>query len=74
MSFNDDPRDALEWFYRTALRAIPEARRARHHRRHRRIAWENGDPSYFKRRDRLAREAGYRSFWHQRTERSKVDG
>lgn len=61
--------EALTWYVRHALAAIPEARREAHRRRHDRRARALGFPSYYHLRAATAREHGHGSFWHMRKDR-----
>lgn len=58
--------DALGWYVRTALRAIPERRRHAHRSRHHRHAVRCGAATYYELRNLRAIADGYASLWHYR--------
>jgi hypothetical protein len=58
--------DPLEWYFRTCFEALNELRHARNRDRHTRIAEQTGHATYYRRRQALAVDAGYRSFWQYR--------
>lgn len=60
----DEP--ALDWFYRTAFEVLRERRHARNRARHLRVANQSGHSTYYQRRQALAVDAGYPSFWQYR--------
>lgn len=61
--------EAVEWYLKMASRAIGEARREQHQRRHLRFAKQQGHASYYAYRRAVALEAGHGSFWHMRQDR-----
>jgi len=58
--------DAMRWYVRTALEAIEERRRERHHARHLRVAKSCGHRTYYEHRSEYARSLGYRSLYDMR--------
>jgi hypothetical protein len=62
----EDTDAAMRWWIRTATLALAERRRERHRIRHLRVAVNNGDRSYYARRQRLARQAGHASLYAYR--------
>jgi hypothetical protein len=61
--------EAMQWYCRTALVAIDEARREAHRDRHARAARRLGARSYYDVRATRAVLAGYPSLWHERVAR-----
>jgi hypothetical protein len=58
--------EAIEWYVRTCLVAIAEARLVAQRQRHRKLAVRNGHRTYYDYRTALAQEQGYESLWHMR--------
>lgn len=61
--------DAMEWYVKTCLVAIDEARVLARRRRHLNVARRNGHSSYYQYRTALARQQGYASVWEMRKDR-----
>lgn len=58
--------ECIDWYVRTALRALDERRTAHHYDRHLAYAKACGKRSYYALRDAAAQEAGYSSLWQYR--------
>ena len=65
----DNIDDAIDWYIKTALKAITESRRERHHRRHLRHARANGFATYYEYRRAQALDNGHGSLWYMRKDR-----
>lgn len=58
--------DPIDWFLRTATRAVREAQAAANLDRHRRVARSTGHKTYYAHRDAWCRLHGYPSLWAYR--------
>lgn len=66
--------DPIAWFVRTAIRALDERQAARRRARETALARSTGHEGLFSHRDKLARDAGFRSYYHYRMHSGWGDG
>lgn len=66
--------DPIAWYVRTALQAMAERRAARRRARETALARSTGHSTLFYHRDKLAQQAGYRSYYDYRMRAGWGDG
>ena len=66
--------DPIEWYIKTALRAIDERHAARRRAREKALARDSGRKTLFEHRDQLAKAAGFRSYYDYRMNSGWGDG